>query len=85
MSERQTIIDYVWNNVDDIVIWQTTHRPYIKDGKPWGMEIEVAYNITRDKWVKITPASGSHYELITKEKADELMKNGFVTISEKLK
>lgn len=47
------------------------------DGKPWGMEVEVGHNLTKDVWVKITPASGSHLEIIDKATTDELMADGY--------
>lgn len=80
MSWREAY-EALYNNRDDVDIFQTTHHPYMHEGKPWGMEIEVGHNLPKDIWVKIIPASGSHLEIIDKAQADELMKDGFKTIS----
>ena len=60
----------------DVDIYQTTHRPYIRDGKPYGKEIEIAHNLTLDVYVHITPGTGSRYQIISKEKAKELWADG---------
>lgn len=80
MSWREAY-EALYNNTDDVDIFQTTHHPYVHNGKPWGMEIEVGHNIQRDVWVKIIPASGSHLEIIDKAQADELMADGYKLIS----
>jgi hypothetical protein len=78
-------VDYVWYNNDEVVIYETTHHPYIQDGKPYGMVIQVAHNKTQNVYVKITPASGSHHEIVSEEYAKELMKDGATLFQHKQK
>lgn len=85
MNEWEIAYHLVCNNQDDVVIYETTHHPYVLDGKPYGMLIEVAHNRTQDKWVKITPASGSHRELIDEATAKDLLKDGSKVIWERSK
>jgi len=83
MTEWRTCYELVWNNQDEIVVFQTKRHPYIRDGKPYGMVMEVAHNRTKDKWVEITPASGSQLRLITEAEAKDLMKDGGMVLWEK--
>ena len=72
----RTAMELIYNNTDDIIIWRTTHRPYILNGEPYGMQIEVAHNVTKDAWVKITPGTGSEMNIITEIEARALMERG---------
>lgn len=80
MSDYSELYNLVWNNDDDVVIYQTKHHPYTdENGVPYGMEIEVAHNRTQNAWVKITPASGSLLDPLTEEEATALMADGVKT------
>lgn len=75
------LYNLVWNNQDDVVIYETKHHPYVNEvGEPYGMLIEVAHNRTQNAWVKITPASGSLLDPLTEEEAKTLMADGAKTM-----
>ncbi len=77
MSDYSDLYNLLWNNQDDVVIYQTKHHPYTdENGEPYGMEIQVGHNRTQDAWVKITPASGSLLEPLTEVEAKTLMADG---------
>ncbi len=77
MTNWQEAFEALYNNNDDVDVFKTTHHPYMHQGKPWGMEIEVGHNITKDIWVQIVPGSGSQLQIIDKTTADSLMADGY--------
>lgn len=83
-TKWQFTMDVVMGNYN-VECYRTTHHSSTRNGKPWGMEFEVAYNKDKDIFVKITPGSGSLRDIIQKEKADELLKDGKTLIWERKK
>lgn len=69
------LVDITHGNYD-VECYRTVHHSSTQDGIPWGMEFEVAHNKEKDIFIRITPGSGSHRDIITKEEADQLLKDG---------
>jgi hypothetical protein len=68
----------VYGDNQSVDIYYTDVHP---DNDPRCMEYEVAHNLDLDLYVKITPASGSHYEIIDKISAAQLLNcDGLCTI-----
>lgn len=78
-------VDYVWYNNDEVVIYETTHHPYIRDGKPYGAVYQIAHNKTQNVYVQITPASGSHHAIVSEEYAKAMMQDGATLFQNKQK